>query len=536
MNIDKEILEDQQVKLTVEVENDQLEASKRKAAKKIARRIKVPGFRPGKAPYQVIRRQIGDEALMEESLEILIQDLYPKVIEQTEIEPYGPGNLENVVSLDPLVLEFIIPLMAEVELGDYRAVRLPYEPPEVTDQEVEAVEQDFRQRQAVEETVDRPAEAGDHAYIRISAKRSEQAADDQGENGENGNESDAGALIEERSTSMIIATEQGDTSVEWPFEGFSRELIGMAAGEDKTLLYTFQDDSPYESLRGADAEFSIHMEDVKARLLPELNDEFAQSLGEYEDLEALQRDIRESLEQRAIEAYNTEYDDQVLDQIIESSTIKYPPQMKENEIDNVIQQLENRLRNQGLDLDLYLKTRDMENQDLRDEAEPVAETRVKRSLVVLEIARLENIDVSEAELEEETSRTLDSITRFMSEADRKQFDSPNTLMNLTGSIYAEMRMNRTIEFLRKVANGEADAFEPSPDEEEPVDDAADSKDDPSQPSDIAGEPEVVQATDEQQEMLEKGSSADPGEESTEAPEHETAEVPGEHQEADDTSD
>jgi len=144
--------------------------------------------------------------------------------------------------------------------------------------------------------------------------------------------------------------------------------------------------------------------------------------------------------------------------------------------------------------------------------------------------------VSEAELDEETSRTLDSITRFMSEADRKQFDSPNTLMNLTGSIYAEMRMNRTIEFLRKVANGEADAFEPSPDEEEPVDDAADSKDDPSQPSDIAGEPEVVQATDEQQEMLEKGSSADPGEETIEALEHETAEIDGEHQEAEDSSD
>jgi trigger factor len=535
LNIDKELLEDQQVKLTVEVDNDQLEASKRKAAKKIARRIKIPGFRPGKAPYQVIRRQIGDEALMEESLEILIQDLYPKVIEESEVDPYGPGNLENVVSLDPLVLEFVVPLMAEVELGDYQAVRLPYEPPVVTDQEVEAVEQDFRQRQAVEETVDRPAEVGDHVYIRLSAKRFEESGE--GEEGEDGEENAGGSLIEERSTSMIIAADQDSASNEWPFEGFSRELIGMSAGDNKTLLYTFQDDSPYESLRGASAEFSIHMEDVKARLLPELNDEFAQSLGEYEDLAALQQDIRESLEQRALEAYNTDYDDQVLDEIIESSTIKYPPQMKENEIDNVIQQLENRLRNQGLDMDLYLKTRDMENQDLRDEAEPVAETRVKRSLVLLEIARQEEIDVSETELEEETSRTLDSITRFMSESDRKQFDSPNTLMNLTGSIYAEMRMNRTIEFLRKIANGEVDAVDKPSDDDEQGEEKADSRDVPSEPSDSVGEHEAGQiSTDEQKEIPEKGDSDDTGDDLTETPENEAAEIPDERLDAEETSD
>ena len=147
MKIEKEVLEDQQVKFTVEVDSDQLEAAKRKAAKKIARRIKVPGFRPGKAPYQVIQRQVGDEALLEESIEILVNDVYPQVIEDAEIDPYGPGNLENVLSLDPVALEFIVPLMPEVELADYQSVRLPYDPPEITDTEVEAVEQDFRQQE-----------------------------------------------------------------------------------------------------------------------------------------------------------------------------------------------------------------------------------------------------------------------------------------------------------------------------------------------------------------------------------------------------
>jgi len=195
----------------------------------------------------------------------------------------------------------------------------------------------------------------------------------------------------------------------------------------------------------------------------------------------LQKDIRESLESRALEEYNSEYDDQVIDQIVEGSSIKYPPQMKENEINNVVQQLESRLGNQGLDMDIYLKTREMDAQGLRDEAEPVAETRVKRSLVLLEIAQKEEIDISEEELQEETTRTLNSITQYMSDTDRQQFDSPNALMNLAGNIYAEMRMNRTIEYLRSVANGEAQDEAKS--EDENVDDVPDSEDGADEPAD-----------------------------------------------------
>jgi trigger factor len=443
LKIETEKLEDHQVKLTVEVDSDQLEVSKRKAAKKIAKRIKVPGFRPGKAPYQVIRRQIGDEALLEESLEILVQDIYPDIIKEAEIEPYGPGNFENLANLDPLTLEFIVPLMAEVELSDYHDIRFPYELPEITDEEVGSVEDDFRQRQAVEETADRPVEVGDHVYFKVSAKRYEEEG-----------EVEEGNLIQERSSSVIVAKEDADTSLEWPFDGFSRELIGMSIGEDKTLLYTFPTDSRFESLRDVMAEFSIEIEDVKARILPELDDEFAQSLGDYEDLESLEKDIRESLEQRSEDAYNSEYDDQVIDAIVEGSTIKYPPQMLENEINNVIHQLESRLANQGLDMDIYLKTREMDEEDLREETTPVAETRVKRSLVLLEIAQKEEIEVSEEELQEETERTLASITQFMSEEDKKQFNQPTALMNLAGNIYAEMRMSRTLEYLRSVARGE----------------------------------------------------------------------------------
>lgn len=494
MKIETENLEDHQVKLTVEIETDQFEASKRKAAKKIAKRVKIPGFRPGKAPYQVIQRHVGDETILEESLEILVKDIYPQIIEQAEIEPYGPGNFENIVNHDPLTLEFIVPLRSEVELGDYTELRFDYDPPVITDQEVETVEEDFRQRQAVEETVERSAQEGDHIYIRLSAKRFGESEDEDIEEGN---------LIDERSTSVIIAAEGADTPSEWPFNGFSRELIDMSSGEDKTLVFTYPEDSDFESLQGVTADFSVHVEDVKSRILPELNDEFAQSLGEYEDLESLQKDIRNSLEQRAMETYNSEYDDQVIDGIVESSAIKYPPQMLDNEINDVIYQLERRLGNQGLDLDLYLKTRDMDEQGLRDEARPVAEDRVKRSLVLLEIAHKEEINVTEDELQEETERTMGSITNIMSESDRKQFDSPEAVMNLAGNIYAEMRTNRTLEYLRKVAQGELEAEAESEEEAEGVIDRAEPATDEVQETDLSPEDELLDSKENKEEPEEE---------------------------------
>lgn len=510
LKIESENLEDHQVKLTVEIEADQFEASKRKAAKKIAKRIKIPGFRPGKAPYQVIQRHVGDEAILEESLEILVKDVYPQIIEQAEIEPYGPGNFENILNYDPLTLEFIVPLMAEVELGEYSDLRFDYDPPEITDQEVEAVEEDFRQRQAVEETVEHTAQEGDHVYIRLSAKRFEEAED---EGVEEGN------LIDERSTSVIIAAEGAETPSEWPFDGFSRELIGMSSGEDKSLVFTYPEDSDFESLQGVTADFSVQVEDVKSRILPELNDEFAQSLGEYEDLDSLEKDIRDSLEQRSMETYNSEYDDQIIDAIVESSTIKYPPQMLDNEINDVVYQLERRLANQGLDLDLYLKTRDLDEQGLRDEAIPVAESRVKRSLILLEIAQKEEINVSEDELQQETERTMSSITNFMSESERKQFDSPQAVMNLAGNIYAEMRMNRTLEYLRKVAQGELEAEAEREEVTESVTDAAEPVADEIQEPDLSSEDESLDY-----------------EENEEKPEEEPAEVPEEEPEEKSTED
>lgn len=441
MKIETYPLEDHQLKLTVEFEPNQLVEAKQKAARKLANRIKIPGFRPGKAPYAVLARYIGEEAILEEGVEILVNDLYPRIIEEAKVEPYGPGKVENISSFDPLTIDFIVPLKAEIKLGDYRSIRIPYEPGTVGEEQVEEVLEDLRQRNALEEAVSRPAEEGDHLRIKLSASRFE------------GEIEDGEVIIPERQLSLIIAKKEENVQEEWPFQGFSRELIGLSVGERKNIVYSFPEDHPFEDLRGNTARISVEVEEVRARQLPDLDDKFAQIIGDYESLDQLKEDIRTSLRDHALESYNTEYVDRVIEQILGQAELKYPPQMVENEVDDVIHDLERRLHAQGFDLDTYLKTREIDANQLREEARPVAETRVKRSLVLYKIAEEEDIRVDSDELQTETVKTLESLSRFMPNSERKKVYSDNFIRGMAGNIYTEMRINKTLTRLRDIARG-----------------------------------------------------------------------------------
>jgi trigger factor len=447
LNIETTPLEDHQVKLTVEIEADSLEQAKRRAARRLSKHTKIPGFRPGKAPYNIILRHVGEETVLEEGLELLVKDLYPKIIEQAEINPQGPGKFENIASMDPLKLEFIVPLAAEVELGDYRSIRIPYELEPVGDDEVDRVLENLRNRQAIEEPVERPAQESDHVYLKLSAERS------------NPGEGEKATLIDNQSFSVIIPPAEEKSDGEWPFPGFSRRLIGVKSEDKKTIQYTFPEDSDFESLRGVTADFTAQVEDVKSRTLPELDDEFAQSVGEYETFEDLRKDARQTLEKQALDTYNDEYNEKIIITLLEDATIKYPPQMLEEEIDEVIHQLEHRLQDQNLDIETYMKTQNLDEEGLREEVKPTAENRLRRSLTLLEIAKAEDIQVEKEDLQAETERTLSAMASYMNEADLKRLSNKGLVSNLVGNIMAEMRIEGTLERLRSIAKGEIESAE-----------------------------------------------------------------------------
>jgi trigger factor len=449
LKIETQFLEDHQAKLIVEIEDERLEEMKRRAAGKLAKRVKIPGFRPGKAPYHVVVRTIGDGAIFEEALELLVDEVYPEAIKQAGIDPYGPGKLENVSNTDPFTLEFVIPLDAVVELGDYKAIRKDYEPKPVTEEDVEKSLDALRERHVIIEPVDRPGAEGDVVTIRLEAKIQKDEGDE--------------SLLEERSIPVKI---EAGNSEEWPFQGFSMNLVGKSAGDHGTIEHAFPEDYAEESLQNATAKFDYEVESVKSRLLPELNDEFATSVGEFENLEALRLDVRKMLESQADEEYNQTYDEEVIDEAISLAKFDYPPQMLENEVIQVMDELKKRLERQNLDLEIYLKSRQIDEKALQDELKPVAEKRLKRSLLLFELGRAENIEVGREELESEAGTTLDYLQRILPQKDARRLRNRDVQNNVVNNVLVDLLTRKTVERLRKIANGRLESPEaPTPENE-----------------------------------------------------------------------
>ncbi len=452
MKIEKEFLEDHQVKLRVEFEPEQFEQAKRRAARKIAKKVKIPGFRPGKAPYKVVVRHVGESAIIEDATEMFIDEMYPKVLEEAEIEPYGAGSLEEVESLEPPVFVFKVPLAPEVELGDYKSLEIPYEVPEVTDEDVEAQLESMRQNHALTETSTEPAQEGNRVYFQVSAERV------------NPEEGQDPIIFKDQFNAAVI----GETDEnEWPFPGFAANLAGMSAEESKDIVYVYPEDHDNENLRGVEAVFHVQVTSVQKITLPDLDDEFAKSASDFDTLEALRADLRAMLAEEKQDEYDDTYNGQVLDKLVEESTIKYPPQMLDAEIDDMLSDLEYRLSQQGISMELYKQIRKIDDAQLREETRPYAETRLKRGLVIAEVAKDAELEIDEQQLEARSGEIMQYLTQGMNRKEIARFQKSGYVNSVVASIYTDMMTDKTIQHLRSIAKGETpsdEAEEAAPEE------------------------------------------------------------------------
>lgn len=454
MKIDTEILETHQAKLHVTVEPDQFESAKQRAAKQLSKKYKIAGFRPGKAPYAVVVKHLGEGAITEQAIEHLIDEIYPKAIEESNISPYGPGSLEEIPEMDPPTFEFLVPLAPEVELPAYREMRVEFESKEVTEEDIQKILDNIRESQATIEPVDRAIKEGDMVYIVLNGERKDEEDEEKKK------------LVEERRYPLIIEKKDSDTTSEYPFPGFSRKLIGLKAGDEKAIEHKFKKDYEFEDLQGVTGVYTAKIEEVKGRTLPEVTDEFAKSLGEYETVDALLEEIKNSLTEQ-FEADQTEaYDDKIMEELLEGTKIKYPPQMLEDEINDFIHGLEHQLENQGLNMDVYLTSRSMTFEELREEVKDSAESRMKRSLILMEIANVENIQISAKEIDTRVRNTLDEVTKYYSEQEAKRLGSGENLQNLINRIATDEVINHTLERIRDIAMGK-EIKEDSVEEEAP---------------------------------------------------------------------
>jgi trigger factor len=445
LKIEKQLLDDHQMELTVEVEAELMEASKRRAARQIAKRGKIPGFRPGKAPYDVIVRYFGEAAIMEQAMDILVDDIYPKILEQAEIKPAAAGSLEKIEELDPPRLTFRVPLAPEIDLGDYRSIRLPYEWSAPGEKELDEALTEMQQMYATTETVERPVDVGDYVMVDVKGERAKPK-----------DEEDLTAALSRMDYALVVRAEAKDD--EWPFPGFSKKLVGMTPEETKIVKHKYPKDDPNESLRGETVNFEVTMKTVRGMTLPELDDEFAKTAGQFETLDQLKDTLKNELETRSKADYEDKYYLDLIDRVKAGATIKYPPQVIEHEAEHVVDDLRQRLTQQGLDLDTYFKMRETTQEKfMEEEAKPVAIKRLERSLILDQLANEEKVEVDEGSLQSEFGQTLNELQNQglnlgeMRGGKRSQQQVAEAIAMESAS---RLITRRTLERLKTIATGE----------------------------------------------------------------------------------
>ncbi len=394
MKIETQPIEGHKAKIIAEFEPEVLEKYKQKAARRISESAKIPGFRPGKAPYAVVRRLYGDETIEHEAIDLLLDDEYQNVIKESGVNPAAPGSLEEIISHNPPKFSFTVALQPEVKLGDYRSIRKPYELPLIPEDRVDGVIRNMRASYSTAEPVDRPVQEGDLVTVKLKGEFTHPA------------EGEDPVAIAETTPQMIVGENEFEVD-DYPFVGFTRELIGMNAGETKEVIHTITAEDPPENFRGKEIKFTAAVESVKKLTLPEVNDEFAQSMGEYENVDALRKSIRQTLEDNDRRDYDNKYLTEIIDQIRGLSTINYPDVILQEEVDRVIKSLEDDLAQRKMDLPTYLKTINQEKDAfIEAEAKPVARQRLERSLVLDELAHAEQIQLDMEALQKERDATM----------------------------------------------------------------------------------------------------------------------------------
>lgn len=433
--ITREEIEPRQVRLTVEVSEDEVEREMRGVARELAREVRIPGFRPGKAPYGVIVQRYGEDALRVEATENLIDKIFPQVLEQEDIYPFSPPELESM-ELDPFEFVVLVPLPPEVELGDYRSLRIDAEDVQVEQSEIEEVLDRLRETHAVLEPVeDRGAEPGDVLSISV------EGITDEGE-----------PFLKDEGVEVVLDPENDN-----PAPGFYEALEGMRVGEKRTFRLEMPEDHPAE-----EAEFTVELERLAARTLAELDDDLARTVGDYETLEELETDIEDQLLERKEAEAQEAYVEAMLQALVDQAEIDYPPQAVEDELDNVIQGFEQRIqRDLRMGLEDYLAAVDKTEEEIRADFREQAERSLERALALGQLVEQEDLAVDEEAVEERIAQRLESLGPRASS--RREWLESNQGWR---SVANELLVREAIERLTAIARGEAEGQEEDASDEE----------------------------------------------------------------------
>ena len=395
MSLQVEKLEKNMAKLTIEVPAEELEKAMQNAYLRAKNRITIPGFRKGKAPRKMIEQMYGKGIFLEDAANALIPEQYSKALEECDLEIVSQPEID-VTQIEPgkaFIFTAEVAVKPEVTLGEYKGLEVPKSETEVTDEEIEAELKKEQEKNSRTITVeDRGAENGDIATIDFEGFV------------------DGTAFEGGKGTDYPLTLGSGSF-----IPGFEDQLVGAKAGDHVEVNVTFPEEYQSKDLAGKAAVFQCDVKKVETRELPELDDDFAQDVSEFDTLAEYKEDIKKNLTERKEKEARTAKENAAVDKAIENAQMEIPDAMIETQISQMLDDFSRRMQSQGLTMEQYMQFTGMTADKMREEMKPQALKRIQTRLVLEKIAETENIQPSEEEVNEEISKMAEM---YKMEADK----------------------------------------------------------------------------------------------------------------------
>lgn len=421
-----EKLENNQGVLTIEVEEEQVENAIDQAFVKVSKKVNIPGFRQGKVPRKVFEARFGVESLYQDALDIILPEAYTQAVEETGIYPVDRPevDIEQMEKGQPLIFKATVTVKPEVTLGDYKGLTVEEKDFTVSDEKIEEELKQMQERAAELNVVeDGELETGDISIIDFDGYVDGEAFE--GGKAEN-------YQLEIGSNTFI--------------PGFEDQMVGMKKDEEKDITVTFPEEYHSAELAGKAAVFKVKVNEIKRKSIPALDDEFAKDVSEFDTLEELKQDVKNKLEEQAKKDEENYKKEALIEQATKNATVELPEVMIENEISNMLQEFEQRLQMQGLNLELYYQFSGLDEEKMRDQFRNDAEMRVRTTLTIEAIGKVESIEVSSEEIDQEIENLAGVYNRDAAEI-RQIFGDRDGFEGLKNDLI----IRKTIDFL--VENG-----------------------------------------------------------------------------------
>ncbi|TME57268.1 MAG: trigger factor [Chloroflexi bacterium] len=427
-----------QVILSVEIDADQVLRSIEQAYSRLAPRVRIAGFRPGKAPRPMVEREIGWPTLRQEALDLILPTAYNSALDEAGLDPIDVPRVE-VQQFDrgqPMKFTATVSIKPEITLKDYKDIRVPRPRTEMGETDVDEAIERLRARFAELHAVERPVQAGDFLTVDTHILKS-------------------GALL--------IGESQTDAQLEVDkdrlINGLAEGLIGQALNETRDIRLTLPADYPKKDLAGSDVVFRITVKSIKERRLPGLDDDLAQQVGRGQTLAELRQEVRDELQEAAHVADEQRFENEVLKALDERMEVEVPEALIEREVSRRVRELELRLQEQGVKMDRYLEYTNTSLDVLKAEQRPQAVQKVRLELALEAVAEREGVTVSDAEVQE-------AVTNALAEDDHAghRHEDLRTADPVRAYFRQQLLMRKTIDYLSSMAAPEpsdsSDTMEP----------------------------------------------------------------------------